>query len=321
MVDRVDIDNEAPPLVSVIIPAFNSAAFIRRALDSVVAQDYPNTEIIVVDDGSTDDTRAVVEGVGDPRIRAERQDNAGPFAARNRAIELSKGAFLAFLDSDDEWLPQWLSKGTAPMLADESIGMVWCHASERHDDGRVALRGGDWEAARLFDQYLWPSALHSTPATILRRDVFDRVGPFTTSEPQSFADYDLFIRVGEVSKQIEIQEPLVIIHARSESVSRSRDEGAVRQRYFEIIDEAFARAPERYETHRNVILAEAHHHWAMRYFVRDELSRARSCFRQSLRLAPRARTFAFLLKCCLPLPLLKGLRAIHLRVAGKEARR
>jgi len=96
------------PLISVIIPTYNRARFVGQAIDSVLRQDFPDFEIIVVDDGSTDNTRQVLTGYGD-RIVCIHQQNAGVSAARNAGIAAAAGDWLAFLDSDDEWLPGYLS--------------------------------------------------------------------------------------------------------------------------------------------------------------------------------------------------------------------
>ena len=94
--------------VSVIIPLYNKSKYIARALDSVFVQTYRDFEVIVVDDGSTDDGPEIVKGYSDPRIRLIYQVNAGPGAARNRGAEESMGPWLAFLDADDELLPDFL---------------------------------------------------------------------------------------------------------------------------------------------------------------------------------------------------------------------
>ena len=96
--------------VSVIIPLYQKAAYVRRALDSAAAQTFRDFEVIVVDDGSTDDGPRIVAAYGDPRVRLLSQPNAGPGAARNRGIAEARGELLAFLDADDEWTPEFLSE-------------------------------------------------------------------------------------------------------------------------------------------------------------------------------------------------------------------
>src|SRR5262249_38507394 len=96
---------------SVVVPLYNKARYISRCLDSIRAQTYPDFEIIVVNDGSTDGGESIVRGYGDARIRLVSQQNAGPGPARNRGIAEARGDWIAMLDSDDEWDPRYLELG------------------------------------------------------------------------------------------------------------------------------------------------------------------------------------------------------------------
>jgi glycosyltransferase involved in cell wall biosynthesis len=129
----------AAPFFSVVIPVYNRATALARAIASVRAQSFTDFEIVVVDDGSKDDPRAVVEALNDPRIRFIRQDNAGGGAARNTGIDHAQGAFVAFLDSDDAFLPQHLEAMHG--LLNGTVGLAG-YARVRVDrgDGRVFLK-------------------------------------------------------------------------------------------------------------------------------------------------------------------------------------
>src|SRR6185436_3865509 len=96
--------------LSIIIPLYNKAPYVRRALDSIAAQSLSDFEVIVIDDGSTDDGAAIVADYADPRCRLLKKANAGPGAARNTGIGQAQGEFIAFLDADDEWLPTYLEE-------------------------------------------------------------------------------------------------------------------------------------------------------------------------------------------------------------------
>lgn len=124
------------PYFSVVIPVFNRADVLGRALKSVLTQSFQDFEIVVVDDGSRDDPRAAIDAIGDPRIRYVRQDNKGGAAARNRGFDEARGAFVALLDSDDRFLPHHLEQmhrllegttgvvGYAKMIVDRGNGVT-----------------------------------------------------------------------------------------------------------------------------------------------------------------------------------------------------
>jgi glycosyltransferase involved in cell wall biosynthesis len=125
-------------MISVVIPLHNKAAYIRRALDSVLAQSWPDFEVIVVDDGSTDGGDRIVESVSDSRLRLYRQQNLGVSAARNKGIELARDPLVTFLDADDKWLPDFL--GASLKLQRSWPDLVASFTNyERTDSNRPAL--------------------------------------------------------------------------------------------------------------------------------------------------------------------------------------
>jgi len=99
---------QKPPKVSIITPTYNRAYILKNAIGSIVAQTFADWELVIIDDGSTDNTKELVESIGDQRIVYRHQDNAGPSAARNYAVGLARGEWIAYLDSDNELLPTYL---------------------------------------------------------------------------------------------------------------------------------------------------------------------------------------------------------------------
>src|SRR5574337_356453 len=131
------------PTVSVVVPAYNAAAFLRRAIDSVLGQTAVDLELLVVDDGSTDATLQLLAGYGE-RLRAISQVNAGPAGARNRGLALARGRYIAFLDADDWWLPEKLGRQVALLDSRPEIGFCSTGTRVVHADGTPA---GDWPCA------------------------------------------------------------------------------------------------------------------------------------------------------------------------------
>lgn len=112
------------PTVSVIIPSYNSAAFLGEAIESVLSQRYSDLELIVIDDGSTDETLDVLRSFKDPRLLAHRQDNTGLAGARNAGMERARGEYIAFLDADDRWLPEKLQSDVDILQTTPRVGIV-----------------------------------------------------------------------------------------------------------------------------------------------------------------------------------------------------
>ncbi len=124
------------PLVSIIIPTYNRATLCKRAVMSVLGQSYPHVEVIVVDDGSGDDTKQILTSLDD-RIVYIEQENAGVCAARNRGIQAAQGEFVAFLDSDDLWLRDKLAAQLDVFRYFPEVGMVWTDMTAINENGQV----------------------------------------------------------------------------------------------------------------------------------------------------------------------------------------
>lgn len=295
------------PLVSVVIPAYNSEETIGRAVRSALGQEYSPIEVVVVDDGSKDRTAETAEEIGDGRVRVIRQANAGPAGARNRGIREARGEFIAFLDDDDEWLPGRLTRCIAPMLADEATGLVFCWAIDCFPDGREIVRGDDYEKRRVFPRLLWPSARQTTPGTTIRRAAVEKAGLLDESL-HTREDLDLWIRIGELFKVVEIPEILVRVHPAPTGVSQSAKPDKIEADYFRVIERAFARDPVRYEPARATIVAEAWYVWGVTHLGRNQPARARQYLWRSMKSRFKWRAAWFWARTFVPVALTVRLR-------------
>jgi len=207
-------------MISVVIPSYNAAPVICRAVDSVLAQTYSDYEIIVVDDGSTDDTAEVVKEYGD-RVRYIYQDNAGSSVARNTGIAAARGQWIAFLDADDEWLPDKL-RLQAELLA-RNPDLRWCATNYIKTDGmrsapsispsiiKNALAGREYVES-YFLEAAKDRCHASTTTVVVRRDVFAKIGGFD----QKFLrgqDIDMWWRIAHLYPHLGfIAEPTAVVH-------------------------------------------------------------------------------------------------------------
>lgn len=212
------------PLVSVVMPAYNVAWCIARAIDSVLAQDYRSRELIVVNDGSTDGTLAVLQGYGGT-ITVIDQENRGMSAARNEGIRGARGTYVAFLDADDWWLPGKLSRQVELMQGRPEIGFCSTVARVEDGDGRLlnlwrCPNGGTDILATIFSQNA--AIAGGCSAVVVRKDLLDRVGLFDESL-RGFEDPDLWMRLAAVSGYACIDQTLAVILRREKSVSRNLD--------------------------------------------------------------------------------------------------
>jgi glycosyltransferase involved in cell wall biosynthesis len=206
----------APP-VSVVIPTYNRAPLLARSLRSVLGQSYGEFEVIVVDDGSTDGTAGVVAGFDDPRLRyVALARNAGAAAARNVGIRLARGKFLAFQDSDDEWVPSKLSKQMAAFGRGPAAGpgVVYSDMQRVWRDGSTAyLPAPDVLPGRLVGgpERFYQVCDLGVQSAVIRREWLDAAGHFNEELP-ALEDLEMFIRLSRLCAFERLREPLVRYH-------------------------------------------------------------------------------------------------------------
>ena len=196
------------PLVSVIIPTYNRAWALKKAVDSVLVQEYSNFELIVVDDGSTDATQSLLSASKD-RLICIRQANQGVSVARNRGVAEAAGGLIAFLDSDDYWQPQKLSVQVAFFNAHPDARIcqteeIWVRDGRRVNPGRRHQKPD----GMIFIPSL-ELCLVSPSAVMLEKDLFSELGGFDENLP-ACEDYDLWLRVSCQYPVHLIKEPLVV---------------------------------------------------------------------------------------------------------------
>ena len=326
----------ALPKISVIIPTYNRAHYINEAIDSALAQTYQNVEIVVVDDGSTDETRAVLKGYED-KIRYFYQGHQGVAAARNFGIEKSSGQYLAFLDDDDIWFQEMLEVQVAYLEAHPEVGMV--HADilimdETSDNPRprerilakglppeieepIAVRGdirGPIPSGYILPELIIRNVIMIQTA-VVRRSCFNEVGLFDQDSRLS-QDYHLWLRIARKFPIAYLDRPLAIY--RIHTTNMSRDRVSARKRHLEALKKVLRLNPEVFD---DVGLDD---HFAIRFkiaywlFNQGSYIEARRYFSKARRIRPfHWPCYGYYLACLLPPSWIIGLR--HLKQSFAKA--
>lgn len=214
-------------MVSIIIPTYNREKYIERAVQSILGQTYDRYEIIIVDDGSTDNTREIIRVLEDKddRIRyIKLEENRGPAYARNIGMKEAKSEFIAFLDSDDEWLPDKLKLQMDKMLEfSEETALVFCRMSGirrgRKDRYVCPDESIDKESleGNIFSRLLWANLI-GTPSALVRKKCLEQVGGFKESLT-CLEDWEWILRIAKNWKIGFVDEILVEVHKLPGSVS------------------------------------------------------------------------------------------------------
>lgn len=197
-----------PGRISVVMPCFNAEAYVAQAVDCVLGQTWPDVELIVVDDGSTDRSREILRGYGE-RIRFIEQANQGPYPARNHGLTQASGEFIAFLDADDWWAPDCLEKLHAALAGRPDAALAYCGWQ---NVGLPGPRGEpyvppDYEAEGKLERFLRAASPWPIHAALVRQAAMRAVGGFDTHWPTCM-DYDLWLRIGAPNPIVRVPEVL-----------------------------------------------------------------------------------------------------------------
>ena len=332
MVEEVEVRASPPsgaasPLVSIVIPAYNCAAFIDEALQSIYQQTYSHWEIIVVDDGSTDATSSVL-APHLKRIRYVAQENKGTAAARNAGLRRARGDLIAFLDNDDVWLPEKLQHQVGVMQAWPDCGLVFTDGqtfteagvrresvlSPRLDSWLRAHATGDPLVAKgcMFRKLLFANEISSASSVMLRREFVEHAGGF--DETISTADdYDLWLRVAREHAVAVIRRCLYMWrwHDASQSGPISVREHRWAVACLVVLEKHLPLVPPDLRGPLRAHVARLYWSCARYYFDLDQFRDARrmlvSCLRHNRTFFP---AMAFLLASCLDSSIIHGMRRV-----------
>ncbi len=272
------------PLVSVIIPNYNYACYLPQAIDSVLAQTYAPVEIIVVDDGSRDDSLAVLKSYG-ARLRWVTQPNQGVAAARNHGARLSQGSYLAFLDADDYWLPAKLERQLERFLQNPELGLVYCGVAEFNESGTVSLRQEGAEGGVLQELLLLrrPAFFGGGSGFVTPRALFEEAGGFDEHLSTS-ADWDLALRLAARRPFGFVSE--ILLKYRLHNSNMHANVGVMERDMMLVYAKAFEQAPAEVRALRRASYGRLHMVLAGSYFQAGQYRQFGCHALKSLCLAP-----------------------------------
>jgi glycosyltransferase involved in cell wall biosynthesis len=264
------------PKVSVIIPAYNASQFIVPAIESVLNQTSTDYELVFVDDGSIDDTAAIVMSYGE-RIKYVYQKNQGLSSARNVGIEKAEGEYLAFLDADDYWDRRKLSYQVVVLDRSPSVGVVYTALKVVNKDGceigerRCSIRG------QIFFSLLTENCVvGSCSSSLIRRECFDTAGTFDETFSAS-EDWDLWLRIAPHYLFDFVDLPLTFY--RIHPGNMHKDLALMERNVFHVLEKLFKRESLNQDLlkKRGGILAKHSLDFALNYFIERDLINARRC--------------------------------------------
>jgi glycosyltransferase involved in cell wall biosynthesis len=264
------------PRVSVIIPAFNASRFISQAIESVLDQTFTDRELIVVDDGSTDDTASLVMKYGE-KLRYIYQKNQGLSSARNTGIVKAEGEYIGFLDADDYWDREKLRHQVALLDSSPDTGVVYTALKVVDKDNHEIEERGCLVRGRIFFSLLTENCVvGSCSSALIRRECFEKAGTFDEMLSAS-EDWDLWLRIAPYYLFDFVDLPLTFY--RIHEGNMHKDLVLMEKNVFHVIDKLFKREVLNQEVVRRQgeILAGHALDFALNYFIERDVKNARRC--------------------------------------------
>lgn len=263
------------PLVSIVVPSYNMAGYVSETIDSILAQDYPAIELIVLDDGSTDETRAVLEKYSG-RVYWESQQNMGQVDALTKGWRLAKGEILGFVSADDCLLPGAVTQAVEVLRANPAAVLSYCDFVLIDGQSRVirTVRAPDYDYDEMVLKFVCPPG----PGAFFRRSAYEQAGPLNKAA-RVMLDYDYWVRLGLVGPFVRIPQVLAAYRVHETSQTFAGFDESKAGEPVDIITRLYASGalPERLQARKDEALANA-------YLVSSQLNfragRVRAGFRQ-----------------------------------------
>jgi|WetSurMetagenome_2_1015567.scaffolds.fasta_scaffold114498_2 glycosyltransferase involved in cell wall biosynthesis len=283
------------PQISVVIPAYNAARWIAETIESVLVQTFQDFEIIVVDDGSTDETAEAVTKF--KRVKCIHQENSGLSSARNTGIRAAMGEYIAFIDADDLWLHDKLD---AQMTRLKQTRFAWVYSDAFAFDGESHTplfifsqmrkqHEGEVLQSLLLEDFI------PMPTPILKRHIFDEVGFFTEdTKLHSAEDWDMWLRTAARYPVGFVKRPLAMYRVHPTSMIQSALPSVLYNANLNVIELAVSREPSRLANLKNRAVSRSSVRIGQMCVRRNDLHRARGMFAQAIRLSPsHVSTYAY----------------------------
>ncbi len=277
------------PIVSVVIPAYNAASTIRETMASILNQSFVDFELIVIDDGSTDDTAKVIQEFRDGRIVYVHQRNQERSVARNNGISRAKGKYIAFIDADDLWLPSKLEQQLALLEAQQDLGLVYCDVFHFDDlTGKDRLLFSD--IRRLYRgkielHLLLKNCFVQSPTAVVPKRLFDRAGLFDPNLVP-VEDWDMWLRIAALYPIDYVDEPLARYRVHKDVTSWSNPTPRLYQSTCRLLDKAeIMYANRSWKVRRMVRLMRAvtHYGYGVKLMQNGASGEAKMCFISAIR--------------------------------------